>query len=303
MVDQFGTAVVEQDQWDRLANEADIVKESLDYFNEVEPQVEARERNSRAAHWSYWRVFTNPNLRDFRRDWIMIGPSPMGAHGNLKVEEFEKAMHAQRLDKYGDWSTYLHDPNYRNPIQTDREFAANRHPFGKYATMIKAGGIREFPISQIRAYGWHRNELVQKAYPEACVEPDHPCRYCPLVYAKVELLQAHMRNDHDKELAAWEQAQAQERIAKVQIDAQRDIFENLAQKLAQQSDGSQLLSLIKALRPDLIEEVAPPVVEDTPEPVQGFADFSDLSDNSTEDVTVEPAKRGPGRPPIPRRSE
>lgn len=222
-----------QAQWAKLADDAEI---SNAFFEMVDPTVEAEEHRSRSKHWCYWRIFTKAKATDPRKDWIVTGTALGGAWAKEQVDLFEKQYDGEMLDQYGIWSTYRLDPNYRDPIHSDKEHAGAKHPYGKYEGIVRAGGLKEFTVTQIRAHRWHHDPLVQRLRPDACA-PDSICDYCP----------GMNRNfPNESEYMKHIQAMHSVQYAQVQTAQQQRLFlEQFAERLQATNDSNSFNAFLK----------------------------------------------------------
>lgn len=154
--------------------------------------------NFPARHLSYWRMCTRPYCsisgHVMRRGWITIGPSPITRNGETEVTQFERSKHATRLGQYGDWSTFELDDNFSTMFFTTY---LEQYPFGEFETlMTMPGGVREFPVSQIRQLRWHHNEFIRIVRPDACEAEDHLCQFCGKDFPEIAHLQNHIIITH-----------------------------------------------------------------------------------------------------------
>lgn len=222
--------------FERYGREAEIIR---DYFNEVDPEAPERPRLSGAMHWCYWRIFNHPHSNDPRKGWISIGPAIGGRQGSDKVSEYRRNMIGESLDQYGTWSTYIRDENYLNPYVVDDNANFQRMPFGRFTQLIKAGGIKEFPVSQIRALRWHHNPLVRRLRPDATRDPDFLCEFCPgenKTFPNKGDYMSHIQALHETQFAQVQTAQAN-----------RELLENLARQMQGQNSIESVIELLKAV--------------------------------------------------------
>lgn len=134
-----------------------------------------------AYHYCYWRFCIEPRCRahEGRRRWITIGPSPKSRHGDIQVQEFARAKHAEILESYGHYSTYTGDANYFRMTHGDLDV---RQEFGQFEALLRMpGGIFEFPVDQWRQLRWHLHPLLRQYRPDAMTQQDYPCPFAECV--------------------------------------------------------------------------------------------------------------------------
>lgn len=89
--------------------------------------------------WMYWR---KPDTwkEEIERGWITYGPGGPTPRGNRDTGSYQTALRQglQPVTRYG----YLEPPKTPNAIDA-------------YLPILKAGGAKEFPASQVVAYNWH----------------------------------------------------------------------------------------------------------------------------------------------------
>ncbi len=94
--------------------------------------------------------------------WVTMGPAS-GVITAQEHAEFSEAKHATPLTAYG---------------RHDLDAVAN--PSTRYGPLISEGGIKELPIGQMRAFGWHRIPAVVALVPELADTVEYYCENgCP----------------------------------------------------------------------------------------------------------------------------
>lgn len=136
----------------------------------------------------YWRMWTDdPDNK--RHNWINVGPS-LNPSTAVEYTEFMEKKAAQPLPEYGKYD------GVKNLAQgIDRS-----EPYGsttRYNPLLRQGGLKEFPRSQIIALGWHRKpefleELIKLDETFADVE-QFVCDIDGKVFNSQRELQTYMR--------------------------------------------------------------------------------------------------------------
>lgn len=132
-----------------------------------------------ARHYAFWKFCVDEECfipgHVARRGWIVPGPSHLSRKGHLEVDDFQKSKHGVLLAQYGDYSTWFRDDSFAVVVSANWDPTM---PFGQFTKLVtQPGGIREFPVSQIRAMRWHHVDLVKRLRPDACLQPDYPCPF------------------------------------------------------------------------------------------------------------------------------
>ena len=151
--------------------------------------ITATPRRDRARKLQYWRKCAGCGIHTEENSWITTGPS-----NNLFTAQeyygFMEVKHAQPLDerKYGSFHEgELFQPNTR------------------FKPMIEKGGITEFPIDQMVAYGWHRLNSVRMFRPDLAeaAPADIKCELgCPnRVFTSQQVYQDHVSVMHAESAA------------------------------------------------------------------------------------------------------
>lgn len=134
-----------------------------------EGKVQNYNDDSGGYPWMYYRIPEEwPDEQ--RRGWITIGPGGAGHSGKRDAGSFNRYLNKGfiPITKYGPC-----------PVPTDPRAYLN------YVAFVKAGGWKEFPPSQLVAYGWHKaNPFVRLGvrFPQMDALADSiqtfVCEYC-----------------------------------------------------------------------------------------------------------------------------
>lgn len=140
-------------------------------------QGDKNARNTRTL--TYWRrcagvTHNGEPCRNHNGDgWLMVGPWP-NKYTMYEVEEFQKVKHATRLDDTFIAPQQLPGGTWTNVTEE------LKNPDTRWIPLIRNGGIREMPIEQMVALGWHRYPAYRSAVPELVQYQDIYCEYgCP----------------------------------------------------------------------------------------------------------------------------
>ena len=105
-------------------------------------ELAAPARGSR--QFQYWRNCEREDCNRHKKQqgWLMLGPA-FQPNTATEYVEFIRNKHATPLDAYG--------------TSSDNSMAVGPNRFDM---MLKKGGIKDFPIEQLIAYGWHRSKTI-----------------------------------------------------------------------------------------------------------------------------------------------
>src|SRR3990167_2797318 len=158
--------------------------------NESLPQIMGTTRNSREV--IYWRKCGGCSRHTNDFNWITTGPA-MSTHTAVEYSEFQAFKHATPLPQYGRIVTGK--VNGQKYDITD--------PSTRFAYIIEAGGLHEFPIDQMIAYNWHKIPVIKQAVPQLADVVDIHCEHgCPTnrTFSQMAHYQDHISVMH-KEVA------------------------------------------------------------------------------------------------------
>ena len=161
-------------------------------------EVALTPRRQRSKEFMYWRTCQRDNCERHveQRGWVTVGPAfqPFTA---TEYVEFMETKHATPLQDYG------------HSVSNEMAIGPSR-----FKMLLEKGGIKEFAVDQLIAYGWHRMESVLAARPDVAAAvstggfQDYICEHgCPVVgrrarvFSTLEGYKAHVKVAHSESAA------------------------------------------------------------------------------------------------------
>ena len=150
----------------------------------------------RSKEHMYWKSCQRADCQRHieQRGWVTTGPAfqPFTATEYVEFMEFK---HATPLPEYG------------SSVSNEISIGPTR-----FKMFLEKGGIKEFPIDQLVAYGWHRMESVLTARPDVAEATttlrEYVCEHgCPVVgprariFSTLEGYKAHTKVMHSEAAA------------------------------------------------------------------------------------------------------
>ena len=147
----------------------------------------------------YWRVWTR-RKGDSRYCWISTGPA-QNPYAAIEFLEFIQMKEGIPFDGLALFNGEVQDNYGRYDGSLTAEKGDQTEIFsraGRFNPMLRAGGIKDFPKSQIIAYGWHRKLDIQEARPELKLNEvsEFMCEIDRHLCVTEESLRKHMRGFH-----------------------------------------------------------------------------------------------------------
>jgi len=142
----------------------------------------------RSKQLMYWRKCSGCQIHREELGWIIVGPA-MGNLTSQEFYEFQRSKHAEPLEKYG---KYVVGNSRANGKYNITEGARRFEP------LIELGGFHEIPLSQMKAYNWHRIPAIVKNVPELSEVVEYPCKYgcADRIFTTQEQLISHISVMH-----------------------------------------------------------------------------------------------------------
>lgn len=163
--------------------------ESL-FGREVSGPISVAKRNKAMQYWKKCSGVYNGNpcpIHKYDFGWVTLGPvmSPLTA---IEYTEFQASKHMTPLPQYGQYEVGNVPGQDFNVTDQETRFKA----------IIAKGGIAEFPISQMKAYNWHRFKEIRELFPALQEIVDFPCEHGCIdrVFSNAEIYRTHVKVWH-----------------------------------------------------------------------------------------------------------
>jgi len=128
-----------------------------------------------------------------QRGWILLGPA-FNPFTSVEYVEFMQSKHATPIEGYGN-------------VSMDLATGPTR-----FKVLLEKNGLKEFPLDQLVAYGWHRSATLLQARPDLAEAigkvQEYACEHgCPTVgprarvFSSLEAYKQHTKVNHQETAA------------------------------------------------------------------------------------------------------